>query len=239
VPKKSYRNKGSKRNIVISIAGAHGVGKTTIFNQLRKSVEDSNKFKFFRERYIKNPPFPFGSPNKQVAFRSEIHFLQQFVRRNRSIWNYCNRYNGRILLMDRTPLCVLIYSKALFLKEKDYNLILDMYNSVKWREDHIIYLKAKPETILKRTIRRGSLEKQRKYWNEEEKDYLINVLSFYNQLLINEIAEDKLSVINTEGLTPSQALDKVKGIITELSDFSFKNQVDSTSTQMNLLKFFN
>jgi deoxyadenosine/deoxycytidine kinase len=113
-----------------------------------------------------------------------------------------------------------------------------MYNSVKWREDHIIYLKAKPETILKRTIRRGSLEKQRKYWNEEEKDYLINVLSFYNQLLVNETSTDKLSMINTEGLTPEQALDKVKGIITKLSDFSFKNQIDSTSTQINLLKFF-
>ena len=34
--KQIYRNKGSKDNIIISIAGAHGVGKTTIFNHFKK-----------------------------------------------------------------------------------------------------------------------------------------------------------------------------------------------------------
>ncbi|TXT59545.1 MAG: Thymidylate kinase [Promethearchaeota archaeon] len=237
MPKKSYRNKGSKKNIVISIAGVHGVGKTTIFNLLKKKLEDNNKFKFYRERYIKNPPFPFGSSNKQVAFRSEMHFLQQFIRRNRSIRNYCNRYNGRILIMDRTPTCVLIYSKALFLKEKDYHLIFDLYNSVKWREDYIIYLIAEPETILKRTIQRGSLDKQRKYWNEDEKEYLLNVLSFYNQFLVNEKSENELSIINTEDLVPNQVLRQIKKIITKLTEFSFKEQVETASTQTKILKF--
>ena len=81
--KQYYSNKGSKDNIIISIAGAHGVGKTTIFNFLKKQLGDNNKFKFFPERYKKNPPFPFGSENKQIAFRSEIHFLQQLIKRNK------------------------------------------------------------------------------------------------------------------------------------------------------------
>ena len=139
-----YRNKGSKDNIVISIAGAHGVGKSTIVNVLRKNLENNNKFKFFPERYIKNPPFPFGSTDKQIAFRSEIHFLQQLTKRNTNLLKYDERYNGRIIFLDRTPICVLIYSKSLNLKEKDYNLILDMYNSVEWREDYTIYLTAEP-----------------------------------------------------------------------------------------------
>ena len=52
-----YRNKGSKDNIVISIAGVHGIGKTTVFNLFKSRVKDNNKFKFFPERYKKNPPF--------------------------------------------------------------------------------------------------------------------------------------------------------------------------------------
>ena len=45
VVKKSYRNKGSKNNIIISIAGAHGIGKTTIFNILKEMLnENPNSF---------------------------------------------------------------------------------------------------------------------------------------------------------------------------------------------------
>jgi len=111
--KQYYSNKGSKDNIIISIAGAHGIGKTTIFNLLKNYLGENNKFKFFPERYKKTPPFPFGSENKQIAFRSEIHFLQQLIRRNKNITNFDNSYNGRVIILDRTPLCVLVYSKSL------------------------------------------------------------------------------------------------------------------------------
>ena len=76
-----YRNKGSKDNIVISIAGAHGVGKTTILTLLKKKYEDNSKFKFFPERYRKIPPYPFGSSNKQIAFKSEIFLSRYFSER--------------------------------------------------------------------------------------------------------------------------------------------------------------
>ncbi len=220
-----YRNKGSKDNIVFSISGAHGVGKTTIFYLLKNETEDNPKFKFFPERYVKKPPFPLGSRNKQIAFRSEIHFLQQLIKRNKNIWNFDNRYNGRIVVLDRTPLCVLVYSKALFLKEKDYQLILDTYNSVKWREDKIIYLTADPEIIIKRTIKRGSLEKQRKRWNEFEKDYLKNVLSFYNQILFTEENRDRIFQIDTSHLTPYKVLEQVKDLIENFTGYSFKQKL--------------
>jgi len=109
----------------VSFIGGTGTGKSTIFNQFKKRVGDNNKFKFFPERYVQNPPFPFGSSNKQIGFRSELHFLQQLIRRNQNIVNFDEKYNGRIIILDRTPLCVLVYSKSLNLREKDYNLILD------------------------------------------------------------------------------------------------------------------
>lgn len=232
--KSLYRNKGSKDNIVISLAGAHGVGKTTIFNLLKKIFKDDNKFKFFPERYIKKPPFPFGSSNKQVGFRSEIHFLQQLIKRNQNIINFDNKYNGRILILDRTPLCVLIYSKSLNLKEKDFNLILDTYNSIKWREDYIIHLTAEPEVILKRIVQRGSLDKIRKEWNEDDINYLLGIISFYKQFFSSKT---NIFSIDTNESTPEMIVIKIKEIITELSDYSFEKKNEHSTTQMNLTKF--
>jgi len=229
-----YRNKGSKDNIVISIAGVHGVGKTTIFNLFKRMVKGNRKFKFFPERYVKKPPFPFGSSNKQIGFRSEIHFLQQLIRRNQNIINFDVKYNGRIIILDRTPICVLVYSKSLNLKEKDYNLIVDTYNSIKWKEDYVIYLTARPETILRRITQRGSLDKMRREWNEEDKDYLLKILSFYKQFLINK--PDVLT-IETNKSNPEEIVRKIKVIITNLSDYSFEKVIQPSSTQMNLNKY--
>ena len=238
--KRYYTNKGSKDNVIISIAGVHGIGKTTIFNLLKKSLGDNNKFKFFPERYIKIPPFPFGSENKQIAFRSEIHFLQQLIRRNKNITNFDNRYNGRVIILDRTPICVLIYSKSLYLKEKDYNLILDMYKSVKWKEDYIVYLTAEPNTILKRIIQRGSIDKIRKEWNESDKEYLLKILSYYDQFLLSKTQAKKIFITDTDNLTTEEVVDEIKKIITNLSDYSFNKHVNSPSlpsTQKNLNDF--
>ncbi|MBA7716307.1 Thymidylate kinase [subsurface metagenome] len=229
-----YRNKGSKDNIVISLAGVHGVGKTTVFNLLKKILKDNNKFKFFPERYIKKPPFPFGSSDKQIGFRSELHFLQQLIRRNQNILNFDNNYNGRIIILDRTPLCVLIYSKSLNLKEKDFTLILDTYNSIKWKENYIIYLTAKPDVILKRIVQRGSLDKIRREWNEDDNNYLLKILAYYKQFLSTKT---NVFPIDTNDLTPKEVVDKIKMIITDLSDYSFGKIEQSSTTQMNLDKF--
>jgi len=229
-----YRNKGSKDNIVISLAGVHGVGKTTVFNLLKKIFKDNNKFKFFPERYVKKPPFPFGSSDKQIGFRSELHFLQQLIRRNQNILNFDNNYNGRIIILDRTPLCVLIYSKSLNLKEKDFTLILDTYNSIKWKENYIIYLTAKPDVILKRIVQRGSLDKIRREWNEDDNNYLLKILAYYKQFLSTKT---NVFPINTNDLSPKEVVDKIKIIITDLSDYSFEKIEQSSTTQMNLDKF--
>ncbi|MFX0019096.1 MAG: deoxynucleoside kinase [Promethearchaeota archaeon] len=234
---KIYRNKGSKKNLVISIAGAHGVGKTTIYYLLRKKLENNKKFKFFPERYKKIPPFPFGSSDKQIAFRSEMHFLQQFIKRNQNILNFDRLYNGRIIILDRTPKCVLIYSKSLNLKEKDYNLIYDMFKSVRWREDYIIYLSAYPETILKRIIQRGSLEKIRREWNEYEKEYLLKILSQYEQMLLSQDQSDKLFIIDTENLLEDDVVKEIEEIITHISGYSFKKLEKIPSTQTTLSDF--
>ncbi|MHA1233449.1 MAG: deoxynucleoside kinase [Promethearchaeota archaeon] len=235
--KKFYTNMGSKDNIIISIAGVHGIGKTTIFNLLKNFLGDNNKFKFFPERYIKIPPFPFGSEDKQIAFRSEIHFLQQLIRRNKNITNFDNNYNGRVIFLDRTPICVLIYSKSLYLKEKDYSLILDMYKSVKWKEDCILYLTAETDTILKRIVQRGSIDSTRKDWNEDDKKYLSKILSYYNQFLFPKTQTKKVFTIDTTNLAPENVIEEIKNIVTDLSGYSFNKYDNSSSTQKKLNEF--
>lgn len=232
-----FTNKGSKDNIIISIAGIHGIGKTTIFNLLKKKLGENPKFKFFPERYIKIPPFPFGSEDKQIAFRSEIHFIQQLIRRNKNITNFDNNSNGRVIFLDRTPICVLIYSKSLYLKEKDYNLILDMYKSVKWKEDYIIYLTAETDTVLKRIIQRGSIDKTRKDWNEDDKKYLLEILSYYNQFLFSKTQTKKVFTIDTNNLTAENVITEIKNIVTDLSGYSFNKFDNSSSTQKKLNNF--
>ncbi|MBY8978938.1 MAG: deoxynucleoside kinase [Candidatus Lokiarchaeota archaeon] len=235
--KKYYTNKGSKDNIIISIAGVHGIGKTTIFNLLKKKLGDNPKFKFFPERYIKIPPFPFGSDDKQIAFRSEIHFLQQLIRRNKNITNFNNKYNGRVIFLDRTPICVLVYSKGLYLKEKDYNLINDMYKSVKWKEDCIVYLTAETDTILKRIIQRGSIDNTRKDWNEDDKKYLLEILSYYNQFLFSKTQTKKVFTIDTNKSTAENVIEEIKKIVIDLSGYSFNKYDNSSSTQKILKEF--
>ena len=232
--KRFYRNRGRKENIVISLAGAHGVGKTTLFNLLKKEQQDNNKFKFYPERYVKNPPFPFGSEDKQIGFRSEIHYLQQFIRRDQSVKNYDRTYNGRIIILDRTPICVLVYSKALNLKKKDYELIQDTYKSVNWREDYVIYLTAEPHTIMKRILQRGSLDKERQEWNEDKQDYLLYTLSYYKKLLLSN---DNVIILDTDRLSQEEVLKQIKDIISKLTGFSFKKLEKLPPTQKSILNF--
>lgn len=232
--RKTYRNKGRKRNFCISIAGAHGVGKTTLFNLLKKELSNNNKFKFYPERYVKNPPFPFGSDDKQIGFRSEIHFLQQFILRNKNVKKFDIKHNGRIIILDRTPICVLVYSKALRIKEKDYQLIYDTFNSVEWREDYVIYLTATPHTIMKRILQRGSLDKERQEWNEEKQDYLLYTLSYYKKLLLSN---DNVIILDTEGRSQEEVLKEMKDIISQLTGFSFKKLEKAPPTQKSILNF--
>ncbi|MFX1287736.1 MAG: deoxynucleoside kinase, partial [Promethearchaeota archaeon] len=159
------------------------------------------------------------------------------IRRNKNITNFDNMYNGRVIILDRTPICVLVYSKSLYLKEKDYKLILDMYKSVKWKEDYIIYLTAKPDTILKRIIQRGSIDKNRKEWNEDDKKYLLEILSYYNQFLFSEYQTKKVFTIDTDNLTSDDIVEEIKQIITEMSGYSFDKFNNAPSTQKNLYDF--
>ena len=111
---------------------------------------------------------------------------------------------------------------------------MDTYNSIKWREDYIIHLTADPEVILKRIVQRGSLDKIRKEWNEDDINYLLSIISFYKQFFSSKT---NIFSIDTNELTPEMIVIKIEEIITELSDYSFEKKKEHSTTQMNLTKF--
>jgi deoxyadenosine/deoxycytidine kinase len=123
------------------------------------------------------------------------------------------------------------------LKEKDYQLILDTYSSIEWKEDYIIYLTAKPDTILKRIIQRGSLEKIRREWNETENNYLLTILSYYNQFLSSDGIKEKVFTIDTDLLNTEDVAEKIEEIIKSLSGHSFKKSFKLPTSQVSLIKF--
>ena len=87
---------------------------------------------------------------------------------------------------------------------------------------------------MKRIIQRGSIEKIRKEWNEEDKDYLLTILSYYKQFLSSK---EGVFMINTDNLTQDDVINEMKKLITQLSGYSFEKLEKPTSTQMNIMKF--
>ena len=238
--------RAGNNNFIFSIAGAHGVGKTTIFSILEDKYSKDNTFKFYHERYIvKNPTYPLGSIKKEIAFRGEIFFLQQLIKRNTRLKSYLKKNNNKVVILDRTPICVLIYSKALEMVPKDYKLIYDLYKSIDWvKKEHIIYLHADVNVIMKRIISRGRLsfkeqnkaEIQRKKWHERDYDYLLKVSKYYNEfLLANEKKNKNLSIIDTNYLSPKDVVKNIENIISAITNYLPKKRFEKFKDIKNFL----
>ncbi|GAF72718.1 unnamed protein product, partial [marine sediment metagenome] len=65
-------------------------------------------------------------------------------------------------------------------------------------------------------------------------NYLLKILAYYKQFLSTKT---NMFPIDTNDLTSKEVVDKIKMIITDLSDYSFGKIEQSSTTQMNLDKF--
>jgi thymidylate kinase len=222
--KNTRQHRSKKDGFVFSIAGIHGVGKTTIYSLLESMFENNLTVKLYPERLMTKPPVPFGSKDKQTAFRSEIHYTQQMMARNELLKKFIKNRRENVAILDRSPYSTLIYTKALCLPKIDYNLIGDMFKSVDWAKDRIILLEAEPKTVMNRIYCRGSLDKERLKWNEDDFQYLLKVLTKYDEVF-NEAKlkeQNRLDRIWTENKTPHEVVDEILKIIERKSGLHLK-----------------
>jgi len=169
---------------VIFLEGIHGVGKSSIFHGLKR-LYSPNDFKFYPERLLMKPLFPFGSQDIQIAFRSELHFLQQMIERNKIIETDLAKKKGpKICILDRSAISVIIYSKSLGIKDKDL--------------------------LLSRIAKRGSLEPERLQWNEDDINYIKELEKFYTIHMRKMQNKMQIIDIDTEGYNLDEVISLVK-----------------------------
>jgi len=236
---KKHKNKRSRSKgdgFVFSIAGVHGVGKTTVYLLLQKKLKENRNILFMPERLRANPPVPFGSKDKQIAFRSQIHYAQQNMMKNELIKKFVKNQRDRICISDRTPYTTLAYSRALSLNKIDYSLINDTFTSVSWQKDHIIFLNAEPKTIMQRIYNRESLDFSREKWNESDFEYLKRVLKKYEEIFIENKIEKKnrITRIWTENLTAEDVVNEIIKIIELKTGIMLRKQTKVPVNQSKL-----
>jgi len=233
---KNKRTRSKGNGFVFSIGGVHGVGKTTVYHLLQKKLEENMNIRFFPERLRANPPVPFGSKDKQIAFRAELHYNQQMIERNELIKKFVSNHKERICISDRTPYTTIAYARALSLAKIDYELIYDTFKSVSWQKDHIIFLNAEPKTIMQRIYHRGSLDISREKWNESDFEYLKRVLKKYEEIFIENKIEknNRITRIWTENMTAEDVVDKIIEIIEQKTRIMLKKQIKLPGNQSKL-----
>jgi len=237
---KNKRTRSKGDGFVFSIAGVHGVGKTTIYLLLEKKLEENSNIHFLPERLRPNPPVPFGSKDKQIAFRAELHYNQQMIKRNELIKKFVKNNKERICISDRTPYTTIAYARALSLNKIDYSLIFDTFKSVTWQKDHIIFLSAEPKTIMQRIYNRGSLDASREKWNEDDYEYLKRVLKKYEDIFIENKIEKKnrITRIWTENMTAEDVVNEIVKIIEYKTGIMLKKHIKVPVNQSKLTNWF-
>ncbi len=218
MPATHTHSRKKRKNLVFSIEGVHGIGKTTVLDLLRQRYANDANWLFFNERSSHRDFITFGSKDPQMAFRSEFHFIQQATIRNTEISRKLETLEGKIFVMDRSPLSVLVYSAALNMVPNDFRLLVDMYESVHWEEDYLIYLEASTNEIMKRIQKRGSLDAQRLQWNEGDVAYVELIKEKYEQYFRRYLYEKKLSRVNTTSQNAQQVVKLVESVIRKRMD---------------------
>jgi thymidylate kinase len=234
--KKSTHKPAKTTGFVFSLEGVHGIGKSTVYSILESIFAHYTNIEFFPERLRPNPPVPFGSPDKQTAFRSELHYNQQMMARNKLLIEYIAKGRENIAIADRSPISTLVYARALGLPKVDYEIIEDTYLSTKWVDEYIIYFQASPQTIMNRIIKRGSLDQERLKWNEGDMEYVKQILSKYEELFTETKIEQKgrLIRINTDNRTPKDVTDEILQIIMDKTAIKLDRVIKTPINQKKL-----
>jgi thymidylate kinase len=234
------KTRSKNDGVVFAIEGVHGIGKSTVISLLQTMFENFPNIRFFPERLTSVPPVPFGSKDLNVAFRSEVHYSQQMIKRNELVKRFLKNQRENIAILDRSPLSTLVYGKALGLSKIDYQLLEDTYKSIAWQNETIIYLTADPKTVMTRIIRRGSLDADRLKWNEEDMEYLRKIQQMY-EVFFGELKSGTQKTpfrISTDERTPQDVVNDIIKVIERKAGVQINKVLRIPTNQSKLTSWF-
>ena len=196
-----------RRPLAVSLAGVHGVGKTTVF----RAIEDRGRLDadFFRERAIADPPVPFGSRDREIAFRSQVYFFQEMLARDRLVRGGSERTYA---FLDRSPCCVVVYGSVLCDKT-DRGILESLYLAHDFLEDVVVYLEGDPDVVAERSAGRG----RPKSWNEDDGKYRVKISDAYDGFFDRfEDVGKKVKRLDVSDTTPDETAAEIERLVSKL-----------------------
>jgi len=185
----------------IVIDGVHGIGKTTICKELSKKTE----FKYIPEIRDKLLPPPMLGPNSSNILKSQLWFLRQAILKDQKI-----RSSSGIVISDRGPISVLLYSKHL-LSDYDFEILKTLYNSLNLKEPDMEIILWAPEDIISKRID-GRARESKKEWSENDLNYLKKINSEFEEYYKGFKDINPIYLVDASG-TIGETCKKIENII--------------------------
>ncbi len=157
------------RNLVISIAGSVGVGKSTLTEKLAEALGFKTSF----ENVDDNPYIDkFYKNQKLYGFHLQVYFLAEKMRNQKIIHDYGGGFvQDRTIYEDVEIFAKMNYDKG-NMNEEDFRKYLKIYETMNpyfKGPDLVIYLEGNDEQIIKRISERSrdaEMETPLSYWND-------------------------------------------------------------------------
>lgn len=167
--------RNSKPQVVISLCGNIGVGKTSILNWILKNRSELG---VLREAVDEWAPFltQFYADMRRYALALQLIILHTQSRDKRALTN-------KVIISERCPLDAMhVFWKELkdtqIVDDSDDALYTSAYEHSLWIPDVIIYLTSDPEIIYERIVKRGQAGD-----SGISKDYLVQLHEGYEAFI--------------------------------------------------------
>ena len=150
----SYTDTFSAKNVILSISGIIGVGKSTLAEKLGKELKANVLYEPVKENEYLNK---FYKDMNKYSFPMQVYLLnKRFEQHQQMVWS------GKNTIQDRSIYEDVIFAKMLreskMMEELDFQTYRSLFQNMSnflHRPDLIIYLDVKPEIALERIKNRS------------------------------------------------------------------------------------
>lgn len=177
------------RGSIITIDGPVGAGKTTLCSKLEEMFNENNMPAKYFDEYVNIDLLNlFLNDMKTNAYSFQLFMLNKRLELYREA--YQNSRSGKISIIDRSLIgdeCfVHMMNKRGFINEEQLSVYFKIRNEeIKFAPNYMFYLEIKPETALRRVLKRNRKGESGSYTLEYVKELIDN-----HEKIISKIEED-------------------------------------------------